>query len=649
MKKRNRMLAILLAFTMVLTFMPMLAFAEGEEADADPQATEATVEETDAEAVEAEAVEEVAQKEAAEAVEEEAKPTSLTFTQASGFEFEAKEGDDWMSLDYAGNTFVVGTSNGNKTFKSIEYTGIDSEDGSEYQAWGFFLDGDSKKEEGYFGYEINGVMSDDGGKFKAGDNTVRFTYGYGDDRVFTKAFTVKAEMSPVDIEFIPASGVTLWGFEGARYIDGNEYYAEGNKFVVTYSDNKTKKEFIAKEVEVEENGRIEHFVGYFEDGVIKKNAKGEFADEVFDEDIPETGLKKGNNSIRFGLYGGEGMVWSSKTYNVIGKPYAVSASYTPTTVNATIYPEWDDIRLTEPGSQFVVKYNDNTTKTFKPVEVKFPDGGIGYDWKCGDEELQWGYDYDGRLKEGSNKLTLYLYNVKPYSDDDRSDITCTVNVNASKVGVCTTHKLRKVKATKATCQAPGIKAHYQCTACLKIFTDKKGKKETTYAKLATKKAKHVFKKKIVSDEYLKSPATCTKKATYYYACKTCGEKGKKTFTAGKALGHKFENSVTKATPTKNGSIGQKCTVCGKKGKGKVIPKASKIAVVKKYKKKGVPAAALAGGAFIEVKNAKGKKIAASEYDIAFNNNEEAGTGSATITFKGDNYEGSKVVSYKIVK
>ena len=107
--------------------------------------------------------------------------------------------------------------------------------------------------------------------------------------------------------------------------------------------------------------------------------------------------------------------------------------------------------------------------------------------------------------------------------------------------------------------------------------------------------------------------------------------------------------MTKATPTRNGSIGQKCTVCGKKGKGKVIPKASKIAVVKRYKKKGVPAAALAGGAFIEVKNAKGKKIAASEYDIAFNNNEEAGTGSATITCKGDNYEGSKVVSYKIVK
>ena len=42
MKKMNRIIAIMLAFTMVLTFMPMLAFAEGEQADAELQATELT-------------------------------------------------------------------------------------------------------------------------------------------------------------------------------------------------------------------------------------------------------------------------------------------------------------------------------------------------------------------------------------------------------------------------------------------------------------------------------------------------------------------------------------------------------------------------------------------------------------------------------
>ena len=640
---KKRTLALLLSLAMLLTFMPAMAFAE-ESDDAAEQPAAVEVEEAAEETVVEEAAEEVVQQEALGAEEGEAVPTSLTFTPAAGFEFEATEGDEWLPLDYEGNTFVVGYSNGSKTFKCIKYTGVDEEDGSTYSAYGYFLDGDSKKEEGYFEVEINGVMSYDGGKFKAGDNKVRFSYGYDESRVFTKEYTVKAEMKPIAIEFVPASGVTLWGFESARYVDGNVYHAEGNKFIVTYSDNKTKKTFISVDVEYEEDGRHYVFTGYFEDGVVKKDAKGEYLDTYFEDDIPESGLKRGDNDVRFGLYTGEGTVWS-KPYKVTGKPYAVSASYTPGTINAIIYPEWDDIDF---SGQFTLKYNDNSTKTFKPVEVKYPEGGTGHEWKCGDEVLQWGYDGDKRLNEGDNTLTITLYDVKPYTDDG-AELTCNVVVKASKAGVCKKHKLVKIKAVKATCQSQGVKAHYECSVCHKLFTDKKGKKATTINKLLTKKAKHVFKKKIVKDEYLKSAATCTKKATYFYACKTCGEKGKKTFTSGKALGHKYEQAVTKATPTKNGSIGQKCTVCGKKGKTKKILKASKIAVVKKYKKKGVPESALAAGKFIEVKNSKGKKIAASEYTISFENNVDAGTGTATINFVGANYEGTKTVNYKIAK
>ena len=204
----------------------------------------------------------------------------------------------------------------------------------------------------------------------------------------------------------------------------------------------------------------------------------------------------------------------------------------------------------------------------------------------------------------------------------------------------------------ATCQETGMKKHFECTVCGKMYKDSKGTKLLTkkqIKKLRIKKKKHSYKEKKIDAEHLKKAATCTKPAIYYYSCKMCHQKGKKTFKSGKKLGHKFEQSMTKATPDKNGSIGQKCTVCGKKGKTKVIPKASKIAVVKKYKKKGVPASVLAAGNFIEVKNSKGKKIATSEYRVTFSNNVEAGTGEATITFKGDNYEGSKVVKYKIVK
>lgn len=43
--------------------------------------------------------------------------------------------------------------------------------------------------------------------------------------------------------------------------------------------------------------------------------------------------------------------------------------------------------------------------------------------------------------------------------------------------------------------------------------------------------KHDFNKQIVEETYLQSKATCTTKATYYYACE-CGEKGSETFENG---------------------------------------------------------------------------------------------------------------------
>ena len=60
MKKRNRMLALFLAFAMVLTFMPMMSFAEGEAADEDQQPVAAEAVEEAAEAVEEAAAEEPA-------------------------------------------------------------------------------------------------------------------------------------------------------------------------------------------------------------------------------------------------------------------------------------------------------------------------------------------------------------------------------------------------------------------------------------------------------------------------------------------------------------------------------------------------------------------------------------------------------------
>ncbi|MBR6382483.1 MAG: DUF4214 domain-containing protein [Lachnospiraceae bacterium] len=53
---------------------------------------------------------------------------------------------------------------------------------------------------------------------------------------------------------------------------------------------------------------------------------------------------------------------------------------------------------------------------------------------------------------------------------------------------------------------------------------------------------HVYGIENTSPEYLKSLATCTTPATYYYSCK-CGAKGEETFTRGEPLGHDFQKNL----------------------------------------------------------------------------------------------------------
>jgi hypothetical protein len=80
---------------------------------------------------------------------------------------------------------------------------------------------------------------------------------------------------------------------------------------------------------------------------------------------------------------------------------------------------------------------------------------------------------------------------------------------------------------------------------------------------------HVYGIQNTSPEYLKSLATCTTPATYYYSCK-CGAKGTETFTRGEPLGHNYVNKgtdakylKTAATCTKPAVYYMPCSKCGK--------------------------------------------------------------------------------------
>ena len=196
----------------------------------------------------------------------------------------------------------------------------------------------------------------------------------------------------------------------------------------------------------------------------------------------------------------------------------------------------------------------------------------------------------------------------------------------------------------ATCEAAGSKGHYECSRC-GVYLDQKGKVLSAKArkKLVISRKAHSYKIKSTDSKYLKSAATCTKKAVYYYSCK-CGRKNKKTFTSGKALGHSYELSLKPATAGSDGSIVNKCSRCGKKTKT-VIYKASKVSIPKKYQSvayKGNNAEKTT----VSVKNRKNKTISKAYYDISFDNDYVHRTGTVTITFKG-NYSGTVTRNYRI--
>ena len=114
------------------------------------------------------------------------------------------------------------------------------------------------------------------------------------------------------------------------------------------------------------------------------------------------------------------------------------------------------------------------------------------------------------------------------------------------------HKLTEVKGAPATCTETGKKAYWKCSVCQKIFSDSEGKNETTEAELIIPAAGHDFTVKTVSEKTLRSAATYAEKATYWYTCSACGALSDTLyFEDGETLKHeiKGDESWTKGTKT----------------------------------------------------------------------------------------------------
>ena len=116
---------------------------------------------------------------------------------------------------------------------------------------------------------------------------------------------------------------------------------------------------------------------------------------------------------------------------------------------------------------------------------------------------------------------------------------------------------QKTEAKAPTCTQPGNDAYWHCTDCGKYFADKNGDMDTSKAydtndhflKFALD---HDFTEKLVDDAHLKTGATCTASAVYYYDCSRCDTHSTAdTYSYGDPLGHDFTEKVTDAAHLKS--------------------------------------------------------------------------------------------------
>ena len=118
---------------------------------------------------------------------------------------------------------------------------------------------------------------------------------------------------------------------------------------------------------------------------------------------------------------------------------------------------------------------------------------------------------------------------------------------------------QKTEAKAPTCTQPGNDAYWHCADCGKYFADKNGDMDTSKAydtndRFLKSALGHDFTEKLVDDAHLKSGATCTEAAVYYYDCSRCDTHSTAdTYSYGDPLGHNFTEKVTDAAHLKSGA------------------------------------------------------------------------------------------------
>ncbi len=136
----------------------------------------------------------------------------------------------------------------------------------------------------------------------------------------------------------------------------------------------------------------------------------------------------------------------------------------------------------------------------------------------------------------------------------------------------TGHDLTKTEAQAPACTETGNSEYFTCAACGKFFSDAEGANEITKGSWVIASLGHDFTQQLSDNAHLRTPASCTDAAEYFYSCSRCGaHSADKFFSSGDALGHDYTQVIdpshlsTAATCTEDAVYYVSCSRCQANG------------------------------------------------------------------------------------
>ena len=235
-------------------------------------------------------------------------------------------------------------------------------------------------------------------------------------------------------------------------------------------------------------------------------------------------------------------------------------------------------------------------------------------WDAADLDATSGYWFKGTAEievpaaylTSNVQFAFHFYKTYArYTDSDGIFAVDNVKLVTGDEDPCANgHTLTAVAEVPATCETAGVKAHWVCSVCGKLFSDAEGKTETTLEKLAIPATGHAYGAPVWkwTDDFTASATfTCSNDASHVKTVNatvtnevtteaTCEADGVRTYTAKATFeGEEYTDTKTEVIPatshdtelvgakdatcTEDGYTGDEvCKVCGVTVKqGEVIP------------------------------------------------------------------------------